>query len=171
MNARNFHSQTELLGARFVRVVHRIARAEEGATLVEFAMVLPILVVLIMAIMWFGRAFNYWIDETHLANEAARYAVVNKNPGPAATLQESVRSQADSSELKNGGSSTVGSPSQLCIDFPNGTSNVGDPVRATMTVKFNWLPILDLPVTQSTISSSATMRLEAPPSNYSAGCS
>jgi hypothetical protein len=28
----------------------------------------------------FGKAFNYWNDETHLANEAVRYAVVNKNP-------------------------------------------------------------------------------------------
>src|SRR3989442_8735887 len=140
MTESHFHITTRgttILRARFLRGARGLARAEDGATLVEFTLVLPILVILIMAILWFGRAFNYWIDETHLANEAARYAAVNKNPGPAASLQSSVRGQADSDELKNGGTSDVQNPSQLCIDFPNGTSNVGEPVRATMTVKFN----------------------------------
>jgi Flp pilus assembly protein TadG len=173
MNASTSHPTTKresVLTASFLRRTRRLARSEDGAALVEFTLVVPILVVLVMGILWFGRALNYGIDETHLANEAARYATVNKNPGPAATLQESVRGQADSSELKNGGTSSVPSPGQLCIDFPNGTSNVGDPVKVTMSVNFNWLPILDLPVTQTTIRSSAVMRLEAPPTNYSAGC-
>src|SRR5207244_1670082 len=146
-------SHSHITPAREPTLVARL-RSEDGAALVEFALVLPILILVLMAILWVGRAINYWIDETHLANEAARFATVNKNPGPGASLQGSIQSQADSSELKSGGTDTVGSPGQLCIDFPNGTSNVGDPVRATMSVKFNWLPILDLPVTQTTITSS-----------------
>ena len=56
-------------------------RDESGTALVEFAFVLPLLLVLVLGIADFGRAFNYWIDSTHLANVAARYAAVNKNPG------------------------------------------------------------------------------------------
>ena len=58
-------------------------RDESGTALVEFAFVLPLLLVLVLGIADFGRAFNYWIDSTHLANVAARYAAVNKNPGAA----------------------------------------------------------------------------------------
>jgi Flp pilus assembly protein TadG len=53
---------------------------ESGAVLVEFVLVLPLLLVLLFGMLDFGKAFNYWIDETHLANEGARFAAVNKNP-------------------------------------------------------------------------------------------
>ena len=66
---------------------------ERGAVLVEFALVLPLLLILVFGMLEFGKAFNYWIDTTHLANEAARWAVVNNNPG-AGTLQEYIKSQA-----------------------------------------------------------------------------
>src|SRR5215212_4022491 len=50
---------------------------EEGVALIEFALVLPILLLLVLGIIDFGQAFNYKNDETHLANQAARYAAVN----------------------------------------------------------------------------------------------
>ena len=53
--------------------------------------------------------------------------------------------------------------------WPGGSSNVGDPVKATVTLSYHWLPFLKH--VNSTIVASATMRLEALPSNYSAGCS
>ena len=78
----------------------RTSRNEAGAALVEFVLVLPLLLVLLLGMLDLGKAFNYWIDETHLAHEGARFAAVNKNPGPGASLQESIKSQADSEELK-----------------------------------------------------------------------
>jgi Flp pilus assembly protein TadG len=69
--------------------------SESGVALVEFALVLPLLLVLLLGVLDFGKGFNYWIDETHLANEAARFAVVNKNPGTSGSLQNYVLSQAD----------------------------------------------------------------------------
>src|SRR5215210_4185151 len=60
---------------------------ESGAVLIEFVLLLPLLLVLLFGMLDFGKAYNYWIDETHLANEGARFAAVNKNPGPGATLQ------------------------------------------------------------------------------------
>ena len=67
---------------------------EAGVALVEFALVLPLLLVILFGMLDFGKAFNYWIDTTHLANsgepatEAAvkptfRIAlVIFKNKGP-----------------------------------------------------------------------------------------
>jgi Flp pilus assembly protein TadG len=144
---------------------------EAGAALVEFALVLPLLLVLLFGMLDFGKAFNYWIDETHLANEGARWAVVNNNPGPG-TLQEYIQQQADTPELRNGGTSSVPTPLQICIGFPNGSANVGDPVHVTASATYNWLPFLGnrIGIAQTTITGSATMRLEAIPTTYGAGC-
>lgn len=132
---------------------------------------MPVLLLLLLGMLEFGKAFNYWIDQTHLANEGARWAAVNRNPGPG-SLQQYVRQQANTPELRNGGTTSVGSPLQVCISFPNGTSNVGDPVRVTVSTTYNWLPILGsrLGVTQTAMSASATMRLEARPTVYQAVC-
>lgn len=140
--------------------------------LVEFALILPVLALMLFGMLDFGKAFNYWIDETHLANEGARFAVVNKNPASSGSLQQYIRDQVTSNELRNGGTSSVSGPVQVCIEFPNGTSNVGDPVRVTLTATYRWLGVLAarMSVTQTTIAGASTMRLEARPTNYSAGC-
>jgi len=146
---------------------------EAGVALVEFALVLPLLLLLLLGALDFGKAFNYWIDETHLSNEAARWAAVNKNPGPGATLQATIRQQADTPELRNGGSASIANPAQVCISFPSGTSNVGDPVRVSVSTTYTFLSFLGnkLGIVQNKqISASSTMRLEARPTNYSAGC-
>ena len=152
--------------------MRRRFRDEEGTALVEFALILPILALLLFAMLDFGKAFNYWIDETHLANEGARWAVVNRNPG-GGSLQQYILAQATTAELRNGGTASIPNPAQVCISFPNGTSNVGDPVRVTVSATYHWLPILgtSLGIGQSTIEGSSHMRLEALPTNYAAGCS
>jgi Flp pilus assembly protein TadG len=139
---------------------------EDGQAMVEFALVLPVLLLVVMGILWFGRALNYTQDETQLANEAARFAAVNNWPGAGSTsLSSYILGQIDTKELKNG-STDVPNPAKMSICFPNGTSNVGDPVKITINSTFHFLPILKLANTN--ISGSATMRLEAVPTNYSA---
>jgi Flp pilus assembly protein TadG len=149
-------------------------RQEDGVALVEFALVAPLLLVILFGMLDFGRTFNYWIDATHLANEGARWAVVNKNPASSGTLQDYIQQQADTDELRNGGSSAVPSALEVCISFPNGAT-VGNPVQVTASLTYNWLPFLSQQalggLTSTTVSSSSTMRLEAPPTAYSAGCS
>jgi Flp pilus assembly protein TadG len=147
-------------------------RDESGTALVEFAFVLPMLLVLVLGIADFGRAFNYWIDSTHLANVAARYAAVNKNPGAAGslTLQRYMELQASTKELRNGSSQQT--PVDVCVSFPAGTSNVGDPVKVEVKSTWSWLHYLvgRTHITSTTLKGSATMRLEANRTNYSAGC-
>jgi Flp pilus assembly protein TadG len=151
--------------------VRRVRSNEDGSAITEFALIAPILFLLLFGMLDFGKAFNYWIDGTHLANEGARFAVVDRNPG-AGSLQEYIREQANTPELREGGASVSG-PLQVCISFPNGSAEVGDPVHVTATATYNWLPFLgsELGLTQTTLAGSATMRLEAIPTEYAAGCS
>jgi hypothetical protein len=50
---------------------------------------------------------------------------------------------------------------------------VGDPVNVSASFTYNWMPFLgnQIGVTQTTVTASSTMRLEATPTNYGAGCS
>lgn len=144
---------------------------EAGVAMVEFALVLPLLLTIVFGVMDFGKAMNYWIDQTHLANEGARWAVVNRDisslPGACAgslTLQAYLRCSADSSELKDN--------SAVCVDFlGNPDPQVGDPVQVRMQIEYNWLPwfpnVIPSWSTTTTIRGEATMRLEARPTNYS----
>jgi Flp pilus assembly protein TadG len=146
------------------------ASSEDGVALVELALVLPILVLLLFGMLDFGKAFNYWIDEAHLANEGARWAAVNRNPGGSgATLQEYIRAQANTDELENGGTASVADALAVCITFPAGTSNVGDPVKVTVRTTYSWMGFIAgrMGLTSTTIQGQATMRLEAAPTNYS----
>ena len=137
--------------------------------MVEFALVLPITLLLVIGVLDIGKAVNYWIDETHLANTGARFAVVDRNPGePDLTLQQYIKSIAETDDLQ--------AASQVCINFPidgtDGSSGeVGDPVEVEVTYPYNWLPFIDEKfVTPVTIKSTATMRIEATPSAYDDGC-
>jgi Flp pilus assembly protein TadG len=163
---------------------------QEGQALVEFALVLPLLILLLFGMVEFGRGFNYWNDATHISAEGARFAVVNRKPDPgnAASLQVQLRNQADTAELRNGGSSALPAPAQVCVNFPlpgapdgnNPAPKIGDPVRVTMTFTYHWLPALDtvtklIDTTKSfpattTFTSTSIMRIEVPPTNYGAGC-
>jgi Flp pilus assembly protein TadG len=132
---------------------------EGGAAMVEFALVLPILLIVLFGIFDFGRAINYWIDATHLANETARYAAVGNKPTTCSgSLVSCMRAQADSGELVNG-SSSVTQRLQVCVNAP-GATTAGTPITATASFEYQWFSFLGLSVTTTQVSTSATMRLE-----------
>lgn len=156
----------DLLGRLIERIrrLHPSRRSdngpESGQALVEFAMVLPFLLILLLLILDFGRAINYWVDTTHLASEGARLAAVDKAPG--GSLQAHIKDQADTEELKTGGPSGVVAPGlEVCVSYPEGQA-VGSPVKVTVSADYNWLPFLsnEFGITTSTISGSATHRIE-----------
>lgn len=158
--------------------VRRLAKGERGAAIVEFAFVLPLLAFLLFGMVDFGRALNYWIDETHLANEAARWAVVNRNPGPSPTLAQSIWEQIITPELKSGSTDASGpvSGARVCVSFIDpGTgavidesgANVGHAVKVTVTSDFKWRALLGFATTS--LKGEAIMRLEAEPTGL-AGC-
>ena len=68
--------EPSLEGAQSSRVRRRL-RGERGQAAVEFAMVVPLLCLIIIGILHFGKVMNYWLDLNHVASEGARKAAVN----------------------------------------------------------------------------------------------
>jgi Flp pilus assembly pilin Flp len=58
------------------RALHRLRRDERGAAMVEMAVVLPVLMLIVMGIVEFGRAWNVYQVITDAAREGARRAVI-----------------------------------------------------------------------------------------------
>lgn len=134
--------------------------AEDGQALVEFALVLPIVLVILFGVVLFGIAMNDWIDETQLASEAARFAAVNSEHGEPGELKQAaflawVRKQGDNAEVE-------GAKAELCS--PNSAAE--GYVRVKLTVQHEWFGLTGLLGTHAVtpIVSTATMRIENPPS-------
>ena len=141
-------------------------RDDRGVALVEFALVAPLLMLLLFGMLDFGRALNYWIDQTHLANMGARMAVVENWPtNGSQTLQEYIRDQAHAGELK---ANVI-----VCVTMADATPALGEPV--TVTARFptedfwsNFLVNrLNFGAVPKFISAHSTMRLEKDTQDYS----
>jgi Flp pilus assembly protein TadG len=63
--------------------MHR--QGERGAVAVEFAILLPVLVLLVMGILEFGRAYNTQISLTNAARESVRVMAISNNASSAKT--------------------------------------------------------------------------------------
>jgi Flp pilus assembly protein TadG len=80
---------------------------EKGQSFVEFAIILPIALVLIFGVVELGKATSYWLDSSHLANEGARYAAVDSCPltacatPDASGIPSAIKCQAETTALKN----------------------------------------------------------------------
>jgi len=73
----------------------RRARDEHGQTAVEFALVAPILIVLLLAIIQIGIAFHDYVTITDAARAGARQAIVARfGPGNFDAAKQAVRNSA-----------------------------------------------------------------------------
>jgi Flp pilus assembly protein TadG len=97
---------------------------EQGQTMTEFAIVLPILVVLLFGIIQFGIAFNNYVTITDAARAGARKAAVSRQASdPAGACTDEVRSSAvdlDQTQLIVSCSSawTPGSDVTVDVQYP-----------------------------------------------------
>jgi Flp pilus assembly protein TadG len=57
--------------------VKRMLEEQRGATLVEFALVTPVLILVLVASLDFARALNAYVTVTNASREGARYAIVH----------------------------------------------------------------------------------------------
>lgn len=145
--------------------MRRVLRSERGQAAVEFALVVPVFCLLVLALIDFAKALNYWLDANHLANEGVRQAaVIGSTAQPSPSLAGWIQQQAESTELRNG-TGSVTSPAQVCITFltnpTTGTSGrVGDPIKVTVTAPFKFIPFVGAATID--IRAESTMRLERP---------
>lgn len=63
----------------FSRYLYRLKKNERGASIIEFAIVLPVLVILLLGIIEFGWVLNGYITITGAAREGARAAIVGED--------------------------------------------------------------------------------------------
>ena len=143
----------------------RRLRSERGTAVVEFALVAIPLFLIVLGILDFGRALNYYNDLTQIAGQGARAAAVNQNVDgtPAnGTFQQKLAAEADSPELK-------ASSNHLHVCVASVPTAIGAPVTVTATYSFHFIPLVH-PVA-ITLSASQTERSETPTPGYSAACS
>jgi Flp pilus assembly protein TadG len=108
--------------------------AEQGATLVEFALILPLLLTLLLGIVEFGWMFGRNVDVGHATREGVRLAAVNfpeyDSPSGANTttaLLDEICAQVSLSSsvvVSVSGSGDRGDPVEVTITAP-GTSLTG----------------------------------------------
>jgi Flp pilus assembly protein TadG len=145
-----------------------LRRDQRGTALVEFALIAPLLFLLLFGIIDFGRALDYYNQVTQLAGQAARAAAVNRNPnGTAITSGSSLQNQIVTTytaqpELRKG--------EVVCIkQVP---TSVGDPVTVKVSYQFKFLPLIGAAAGALgglTLSSTQTERAEVVPPSYALG--
>lgn len=137
-------------------------RGEEGVAMTEFALILPVFVLIIAGLLSFGRVLFYWIEANHVASETARWAIVDQNPFGGQTLQEHA-AQSSTQEFEN--------DVRVCISLPDGPV-LGQRVVVKVQKPFSLVPILNAGTI--TIRGTSTMRIEnfvngAGPTAYAPG--
>ena len=138
-------------------------RGERGASLVEFAIVLPLFVLLVFGIMEAGWFFSQSVELRNAAREGARLAVIDYGSGPDIRVETCNRA------------SLSGSGATVTIDLSTTADTSFDPVSpesitVTMSKTYESLTgILNAPLGGTAMSSSAEMRTERPLVNLTSG--
>ncbi|MBI4496877.1 MAG: pilus assembly protein [Chloroflexi bacterium] len=144
------------------QALHRLRQDVRGAQLVEFAIVVPILLLLVMGLIDFGRAYFSWIIITNGAREGARVAAVG---GTADAIYDRVINAV--SGLPTAGSPTLEScpPSGnrgWCIQTDNVRGDPGDETTVRVQYNFQFLVpgLANLTPGIIQLTAESTMRLE-----------
>lgn len=114
---------------------------ETGVSTVEFALIAPLLITLIIATFQFGLAFGAYLTVTHAAREGARLAAVGR---------------FDEAEVRNRAYPV--DPVSIVVSYPSGSAH-GEPVQVRIEHIFH-LNIPFFGVREIPLASQAQMRLE-----------
>ena len=150
-------------------------RGERGQALVEFALIAPLFLMLVIGVIQFAVALNFWFDLQRLANQGARSAAVNCGPVAANQcgnttlvkyLSARTPSNPDGQVVSAGNTPSV----EICYippsdpvptDPPYTTAGAGDSVRVTLKDRYRLQWIVNL--ASINLTARATMRLEQTP--------
>lgn len=61
------------------QLINKLKKSARGQSLVELALVLPVLIIILFGILEFGRIFHSYLVITHAAREGARLGVISKD--------------------------------------------------------------------------------------------
>lgn len=96
------------------------SRSERGAVAVEFALVLPLLLMILFAIIEFGHAYNVQISVTHAAREAARTMAITQDWSDAkdAALAASPSLSPSGLQFPSAPACVTGTPVEVVLTYP-----------------------------------------------------
>jgi Flp pilus assembly protein TadG len=131
------------------------ARREDGAALLEAALTLPIMLLVCVGILEFGRAYQAWQVVTNASREGARVAVL---PGIS---DESVEARVRT-YLQNG---ALDAAADADVTITNTTVSIGGTTASAASVQVDYPfqfmvlgPVAELVVKDSTAGEAFTMR-------------
>jgi Flp pilus assembly protein TadG len=120
----------------------RASRDEAGVSIVEFALVAPVLILIILGILDFGRAINAYVTVGNAAREGTHYLSIHPTAGPSA-IASAVRERVvplDPTQVTVTATYNDGSTFQPWPANPTpNASPVDTPVR--VTVSYPWSAI------------------------------
>lgn len=134
----------------------RRAREERGQSAVEFALVLPVLALVVFACLKLGMAFFTYEQVASAANAGARAAAVNHGADPTSAARAAARSLAPTASL---------SDSQIAVTYVSTASPPGaawsypGTVTVTVTYPLTFSFLGQLPQVFN-LSATSTKRLE-----------
>jgi TadE-like protein len=138
------------------RIYRAFSNSEDGQALVELALVLPVLLLVLFAIVEMGHAVNTWNNSTDIANIVARAEAVGHKPSSGAcsgNVSEFVKCEAKADGIPESEKVTV------CVGAP-ASAKVGSPVEVKVYSEYKWLPYLAALGPASAITGRATLRIE-----------
>ena len=109
-----------------------MARSERGASAVEFAIVLPMLFLVLGGIVDFGRYFFTQIQVTNASREGVRAAVMY--PSPSSTDQAAITARAMAAVA-----GVPGAAVQSVSTCASGATGPSATAAVTVTATFNWI--------------------------------
>jgi Flp pilus assembly protein TadG len=124
----------------------RRLRGDRGAAAVEFALVMPVLLVLVVGIAEFGRAYNVQTTLSGAAREGVRVMAVKNDPAAARAATKAAASPVSLTDAQISISPTT------CVSSPTATAS------ATVTVTYGLQFITGLFGTTVTLHGKGTMR-------------
>lgn len=142
------------LWARGPAVRTRSALRERGQTLLEFALILPLMLLLIFALVDFGRGFYTWLIVTNGAREGARVGATQQDYNTIMARINEATGTLDQS--------------RMTVTLTNVQGPRGDPITVEIRYDFDWVtpvgPLLNIVsggnLSNVTIRGYASMRLE-----------
>jgi Flp pilus assembly protein TadG len=124
-------------------------RNQQGQTMTEFALVLPVLALILFAVIQFGIVFNNYITLTDATRAGARRAAVSRqDPNRNSVVISAVRSSA--TDLKS---------SKLSVPPPTSTWDPGADVTVTASYPYS-ISLLGIVVKSGSLTSKTTERVE-----------
>jgi Flp pilus assembly protein TadG len=133
-------------------------RNERGQTMVEFALVLPLLALLLFGVVQFAIVFNNYIELRDGVRAGARKAAVSRqNPSRVSETQQVVQDSAG--DLSRDPSGTCDRTQYLCVDVAS-SWNPGEEVTVEATYPYSINLFGVVTVASGTLRSRTTERVE-----------